>query len=76
MINDAKKDCKINIQHHFESEISVFLNDNLCKTAERLCSSVANDWNENDLYDLDMTVLLGFDSSAGHLNPHQKSESQ
>lgn len=48
----------------------------LKKTGERLCESIALDWNVDSLFDLELSVSLGFDSTAGHLNPHQKSKKQ
>ena len=59
-----------------EKEVQVSLQNILNKTSERLYDSIVHDWNENNQYDLKMEVSIGFDSSSGHLNPHQKSENQ
>ena len=57
-----------------ESSIFVPLQNMLNKSIERLCNSIALNWKENDLYNLQMICTLGFDSSSGHTNPQQHFE--
>ena len=61
--------CKVS-----ETEVLVPLQSILNKSAERLCESIALDWKEDDLRNLELTVTLGFDSSSAHVNPQQKSK--
>lgn len=73
-IDVAKKRCLIDLQQKSESEIAVNLQNILNKTVESLCNSVAENWNEHGLLNLILMTTLGFDSSAGHLDPPQKSK--
>lgn len=57
-----------------ETEAFVTLQDILKKTAERLCDSVALNWDEPNLRYLELRVTICFDSSASHIIPHQKNE--
>lgn len=66
--------CHVNNCKSSENEVIIPLQSLLNKSAERLCESVALDWNERDLKNLRLTATLGFDSSAGHLNPQQGYE--
>lgn len=54
-----------------EIEVVVPLQQMLNKTIERLCEAVALKWNENHLCDIELHITMGFDSSSGHVNPHQ-----
>lgn len=54
-----------------EIQVVVPLQQMLNKTVERLCEAVALKWNENHLCDTELHVTIGFDSSSGHVNPHQ-----
>lgn len=62
------------IAHMSETEVRVSLQSILNKTSEHLSEAVALTWDEDTLRNLEMSVSLGFDSSAGHLSPHQKSK--
>lgn len=55
-----------------ENEAMVPLQDLLNKSSERLCKAIAEEWNCEALRNLELYVTVGFDSSSGHLNPHQK----
>lgn len=55
-----------------EMEVRVSLESMLQTTVERLSESVASDWDEEDLHYLELITTIGFDSSSGHSNPHQK----
>ena len=55
-----------------EVEVVVSLQKMLNKSVERLCESVALDWDENCLKQLQLIATLGFDSSSGHTNAQQK----
>lgn len=73
-ILEAKKGIICEIAHMSETEVRVSLQSILNKTSERLSEAVALKWDEDKLRNLEMSVSLGFDSSAGHLSPHQKSK--
>lgn len=73
-IKKSKRECSVKTEFLTDSEIYAPLQVMLDKTAERLCDAVANDWSENCLRNLELTMNLGFDSSSGHLDPHQKFE--
>lgn len=55
-----------------EKEVFVPLQNLLNKTVERLCESLALGWNEDSLLNLQFSGTVGCDSSAGHVNAHQK----
>lgn len=57
-----------------EIEVKVSLQNILNKTIERLCNAVCSEWDPLSLRNLELLVTLGFDSSSGHINPHQKYE--
>ena len=57
-----------------EVQVVVPLQDLLNKTVERLSNAVAREWNKEVLLNLEILVTTGFDSSSGHINPHQKCE--
>ena len=76
VIHLAKKECLIEKQLQNDHEITVNLQAILNKSVERLCNKVAQDWDSNNLLNLEMIVTLGFDSSANHLSPHQKANSK
>lgn len=57
--------------NYSEDEVVVPLQSMLNKTAERLCEAVDKDWIDEDFSNLELYVTIGFDSSSGHLNPHQ-----
>lgn len=44
----------------------------LNETSERLCESVALDWDNRDLCNFELLVTVGFDNLSGYTNPHQK----
>lgn len=46
----------------------------LNKTSERLCGSIATSWDSRILFNLQLRVSIGFDSSFGHTNAQQKWE--
>ena len=73
-IHEAKKEIMCEIAHKSETEVRVSLQSILNLTSERLSEAVASNWGEDKLQNLEMSVSLGFDSSAGHLSPHQKSK--
>uniref|UniRef100_A0ABD2WAR7 Uncharacterized protein n=1 Tax=Trichogramma kaykai TaxID=54128 RepID=A0ABD2WAR7_9HYME len=72
-IDAAKKNCLVQIQHSSDKEVFVSLQNILNKTTERLCDSVTQEWDERSLFNLELVVSIGFDSSSGHVSPHQKS---
>lgn len=76
IIGLAKKECLVPKVIEEDDEITVDLQTILDKSVERLCNTVTQDWDIYSLVNLEMTVTLGFDSSANHLNPHQKSSNQ
>ncbi|OXU22516.1 hypothetical protein TSAR_014078 [Trichomalopsis sarcophagae] len=64
----AADDCSLS--DHISStevEVMISLQQMLNKTSERLCESVALEWNENVLDNLNLLITLGFDSSSGHM---------
>ena len=44
----------------------------LDKTAERLIEAVSSSWPTSAMKELQLEATMGFDSSSGHSNPHQK----
>lgn len=73
-VQKAMFDCKPFNYHSSETEGLIPLADLLNKTSERLCESIACDWDKRDLLNLELLVSLGFDSSSGHVNPNQKCQ--
>lgn len=74
-IRQAKLEClPANYIVVSEVEIAVSMQSMLNKSAERLCEAVASDWDQEHLDNLALTVTVGFDSSSGHTNAHQKCE--
>lgn len=73
-IEKAKQDCLdgLTITKQTEKVVECTLQSMLNKSAERLIESVGNNWNEDSLSSLELFVSYGFDSSAGHKNPHQE----
>lgn len=74
LVHEAMLMCQVNHCKSSETEVVLPLQSLLNKSAERLCEGVALDWNERDLSNLQLTATLGFDSSAGHVNPQQRYE--
>lgn len=72
IVSKAMTESLPNVEAKSETEFIVPLQDMLNKSAERLCERVALEWCEDDLNCLLLTTTLGFDSSSGHGNPHQK----
>ncbi|XP_023248127.1 uncharacterized protein LOC106641909 [Copidosoma floridanum] len=68
--------CKPNECSISEVEICTPLQSILNKTGERLCNSVALDWSKDALKNLELHVTLGFDSSSGYNNSHQRFENK
>ena len=58
-----------------ETEVTVSLQSMLNNTAEHLCEGIAFNWEKSVLRSLELVVTVGFDSSSGHTNPHQKYDS-
>lgn len=71
-IKEAMNKCLPQKIVNTEVEVKISLQSILNKTVERLCESIALDWDEGCLTDLEFLITLGFDSSSGHNNPHQK----
>lgn len=75
-ISKVMAECRPKLEDYAKAdlgmEIFVPLQIMLNKTAERLCNAVTLDWNTDDLKDLKLMVTLGFDSSSGYKNVHQK----
>lgn len=74
-VEKAKKDCLSGIQITTQNEVVVqcTLQSMLGKSAERLVESVGSAWDQNPLK---LYISYGFDSSAGHKNPHQGFQNQ
>jgi len=70
----AKDECIPTGCTYSETEAKVSLQGICNKTVERLCISLANEWTAEEMLDVVMLLTYGFDSSAGHLNPHQGYE--
>ena len=68
------KECRPDDYYISEVQVSVSLQQLLNITAHRLCNVVALDWSTRDLQNLELMGTLGFDSSSGHTNPHQRYE--
>ncbi|CAH0552999.1 unnamed protein product [Brassicogethes aeneus] len=72
IVHQAMDECMPKNIKVSEIEVMVPLQEILNKSTERLCESVALNWSEEALYKLKLIITLGFDSSSGHVNPHQK----
>lgn len=68
------KECELSDMIVSEIEVKVSLQSMLGKSIERLSEVVSVDWSEEHLYNLELIVTLGFDSSSGYNNPHQRYE--
>lgn len=73
-IDKAKKNCLEGLVYtkSNESIIECSLQSMLDNSSKSLLETVALDWEETDLNDLEFLVTTGFDSSSGHKNPHQE----
>lgn len=73
----AMNKCKLALMYDVksETEVAVSLQSMLNMTSERLCGAVAMNWESSILRRLELMVTVGFDSSSGHTNPHQKYQS-
>jgi hypothetical protein len=69
MENGEFDEDEVQSEHTKESALALYVDCNL--NSKTYATIVTTDWSCEELLDVKLYVTCGFDSSAGHLNPHQ-----
>lgn len=77
-IEKEKKKCLEGLDYTIQNEnvVQCSFQSMLNKSSEKLIKSIGQNWDNDKLAGLKLFVSYGFDSSAGHKNPHQGFEDE